>query len=135
MNREQRRRAEKDSDSALKYLKTPCTIAEAAQISRGVAEDVLKDYQNQTSPLQVSLSLQVEMLKSVLVSAGIITEEEMSKLYMQQVEEFNAMQQQMKEEDLNEEEAPAVSSDVKMGQVANDVEVQTVTDEEIIDEA
>ena len=67
MNREQRRNMSKKNEGALRYLQTPCTITEATQIARGVAEDVVAEYSQQNSPLQVAISLQVEILKEVVI--------------------------------------------------------------------
>lgn len=95
MNREQRRNMKRNGgEGELRYLKTPCTIAEAAQIARGVAEDVVTDYANSTSPLQVATSIQVELLKSIVMKAGLVTEEEFKSLYMEQAELLDKMRKE-----------------------------------------
>lgn len=100
----------------MKYLQSPCSITEAVQIARGVAEDVLTDYHNRTSHLQVAISLQIELLKELLIKSGIIDEDELKTLYIQKAEEFNAMQQEAmaenEEEDLDVEDHPKMSVDI-----------------------
>ncbi len=56
-------------------FKTPCTISEAVQIARGVSEDVVNHYHQSRSHLQVSQSIQVDLLKQVVIDAGLITED------------------------------------------------------------
>lgn len=91
MNRQQRRASEKTGD---KYLHTPCSIVEATQIARGVAEDVVADFSRQESHLKIAMSLQIEIIKEVLISSGLISEEEFRVRYMQKAEEFQRMQQE-----------------------------------------
>lgn len=123
MNREQRRRVKK-TDEELKYLNTPCTITEALQLARGVAEDVVSDYNSQQAPLHVAISLQVEILKEVVINAGLISEEKFRTLYMEKAEEFNRRQREM----LNEEEheygdAEESNNTTKVDFNVNDIEV------------
>lgn len=128
MNREMRRN--KSESGALKYLNTPCTITEATQISRGVAEDVVAEYASQVGHVQVSTSLQLEVIKEILINAGITTEEEIKEKYILRAEEFNRMQEklrkeaQMKAEDIAVEEED--SSNPKMDIKMNDIEVTKI---------
>lgn len=115
MNREQRRNMEK-SGGALQYLNTHCTIAEAAQIARGVSEDVVADCNHQKSHLQVAVSLQIEILKDAVIRAGIMSEEEFFEMYMKKAEEFNKRQQEMASEYKN-------NNNPKMQMSIDDIEV------------
>lgn len=112
-NREQRRKMEKES-SAFKYLNSPCSINEAAQIARGVAEDVVSDYKNTTGHLQIAISLQLEVLKELLIKSGAINEDEFKERYIQRAEEFNKLQQaaMSKEETDGTEQTPKMSASV-----------------------
>ena len=124
MNRDQRRSLQKSKSvgGEMKYLNSPCTLTEAAQIARGVAEDVVTDYQKHTSPLQVSMSLQIELIKDILFKNGIITEEEFHQMYIESAEEFQKTQEKYlaeKEEDpeendgsLDEENSPKMAANV-----------------------
>lgn len=121
MNRQQRRTMEKKGAQTqageLRYLQTPCTIAEAAQIARGVAEDVMTDYNRQESHLKIAMSLQIEILKDIVISAGLITEEEFRAKYMQRAEEFNKMQQEAM---LRASEESEESEDMPIMQMSTD---------------
>ena len=132
MNREQRRsmaNGSKKADGALKYLESPCSITEAVQIARGVAEDVVADYNQQTRPLNVSISLQMEIMKSVLISSGLITEDEFKARYIAMAEDFNKRQEEMiakdTEEEETEEDTPQTPYNPTMSATAGDVEIKT----------
>ena len=116
MNREERRKLgiNKETSEKLDYLNTPCTLTEAVQISRGVAEDVLKEYHKNYSPLQISWSIQVDILKNVLIENGLITEDKFRSMYMERVSEIKDTQNQ------------SIESDPKMDIVPNDIEVKKV---------
>lgn len=116
MNRAERRSLgiSKQTADGVDRLNEPCTISEAVQISRGVAEDVLSDYRRASANLQIALSLQVEILRALCIEAGIFTEEKFKELYEKRVEEFNNMQSSM----LGREENP------KMECKPSDVEVR-----------
>lgn len=123
MNREQRRSKGRQISEELQYLNTPCTITEAAQIARGVAEDVLADYQNHVGYAQVAMSIQVEVIKEILFSSGLVTEDKFKEEYIKRAEEFNKLQKSVlnvTEEDAKEETSPRV--EVK----PNDIEVRKV---------
>lgn len=79
-------------------FKTPCTISEAVQIARGVSEDVVNHYHQSRSHLQVSQSIQVDLLKQVVIDSGLITEEEFHKRYLQKAQEIMEMQEKAKSE-------------------------------------
>lgn len=99
-------------------LNTPCTITEAVQISRGVAEDVLAEYQANQQNYQISLSIQVELLKRLVLSKGLISEEEFHGQYMEEVKKIQDMQMKMREESNPSAENP------KMDIQATDIDVQ-----------
>lgn len=122
MNREHRRNMKKNgAGGELRYLNTPCSITEAAQIARGVAEDVVADYANHSRHLQVAISIQVEMLKEIVMKAGLITEEEFREMYMRHAEELNRLQQEVAaQEEEAEDDTP------KMEVSVSDVEVKKV---------
>lgn len=121
MNREQRRSMNKNGGE-LRYLQTPCTITEATQIARGVAEDVVAEYIQQNSPLQVAISLQVEILKEVVIEAGLITEDQFREMYMEKAMEFNQRQKKAFEES-NTEDSESGESSPKMDLKISDIEV------------
>lgn len=123
MNREQRRELErqgvsKETVNKFDAMQSPCTIAEAIQLSRATAEDVLMDYAMKNRPLQVSLALQVEILKETLIKAGMIREDFFERVYKQKIEEFN---QKQKERFEKEEETPETT---KMSVQSNDIQVK-----------
>lgn len=93
MNRKERRQNNKFN--ANEVLNKPCTLTEVVQVSRGVVQDELDNYARRTSPLQVSMSLQIEILKSLVIKSGLITEEEFKKIYIEKAEEFNQRQKEM----------------------------------------
>ena len=122
MNREQRRsmaNGSKKADGALKYLESPCSITEAVQIARGVAEDVVTDYEKRTRSLQVAISLQLDIMKKLMIEKGMITEEEFKSLYLAAAEDFKRRH----EEALNQqrEETP---EEPKMSVSAGNIEVE-----------
>ncbi len=122
MNREQRRNMSKKSDGALRYLQTPCTITEATQIARGVAEDVVAEYSQQNSPLQVAISLQVEILKEVVIGSGLITEDQFREKYMEKAVEFNQRQKEAFEA-AKSEDSDHEDNSPKMEVSVSDIEV------------
>lgn len=121
MNREERRNLgiSKETSESLAKFEAPCTIKETIQISRAAAQDAVEEaligYQKRTSPLQVAISLQVEILKDAIIKAGIISEEEFRNIYMEKAEEFNQMQRDYR--DL-QEDSP------KMGLTASGIDVK-----------
>lgn len=130
MNRAERRQLSKGNkkvNSDLKYLNTSVSLAEAVQIARGVAEDVVSDYQQRSKPLQVVTSLQLELIKDIIIKAGLITEEEYHKRYVEQVEEFNAMQRAaLGEEEEKEEESSVEDNSPKIDAKVSDIEVTKI---------
>lgn len=141
MNREQRRKAGINGDKLVSkgQLNSPCTITEAVQIARGVAEDVITDYNHQQSHLQIAISLQIEILKDVVIKSGLITEEDFRRMYNEKAEEFNKMQkaayeQAIAEESevediLSESESESPTEKVKSPQMtlkSNDVELKVM---------
>lgn len=72
-----------------KRLNSYATLTEVVQIARATAEDSVTDYhRNNAMPVRTALSLQVEMLKSLLVSKGIVTEDELKQTYNEEVVRF-----------------------------------------------
>ena len=72
-----------------KRLNSYATLTEVVQIARATAEDSVTDYhRNNAMPVRTALSLQVEMLKSLLMSKGIVTEDELKQTYNEEVVRF-----------------------------------------------
>lgn len=92
MNREQRRNLDIRKEGV---LNTPATLTEVVQVAMGVAQEEIENYARSTSPLQVSVSLQIEVLKSILVKKGVMTEEEFKELYLKEAEDFNKRQMEV----------------------------------------
>lgn len=111
MNRENRRKHGLPKMSKEDILNTPCTLTEVVQVSRGVVQDEIDNYVRRTSPVQVSLSIQVEILKSIVIGSGLITEEEFKKLYMEKAEDFNRRQKEMLEKVEESKVATEMASD------------------------
>lgn len=93
MNREQRRKMNK-SGGELKYLNKTCTLSDASQIARGVAEEMISEYDYQSKHVQISISLQLELIKDILIEKGIVSEEEFKERYLAKAKEFEAMQKE-----------------------------------------
>ena len=72
-----------------KRLNSYATLTEVVQIARATAEDSVTDYhRNNAMPVRTALSLQVEMLKSLLMSKGIVTEDDLKQTYNEEVIRF-----------------------------------------------
>lgn len=97
-------------------MNSPVTITESVQIARGVAEDVVEDYHKTQGNVQLAISIQLEILKDIVVSAGLITAEEFKERYMNKAKEIQELQMKM----MNEVK-PEVSADMKVQ--AGDVEI------------
>ena len=96
MNREERRKLMKSGMSKgsigdIDRLNSPCTIVEAVQLATGVVDDALEDYQRRHSPIQLSMSIQIEILKDLVIKSGLITEEEYHARFLKQVDEVQQM--------------------------------------------
>lgn len=99
-------------------MSSPCSISEAVQISRGVVEDAIADYHRNQGNVQLSMSIQIEIIKELIFSSGMITEEEFRQRYMDKAKELQQIQEQrMRGED------PDVTTSMKVE--AGDVEVKT----------
>lgn len=104
MGRKERRDLErkgvsKETAKKVDALNTPCTILEAIQLAEGVVEDALTTYKANTVPLTVSHTLHIQVMKNLLISKGLITEEEFMKLYMEEAEHYKAEQLRFQEEE------------------------------------
>lgn len=99
-------------------MNSPCTITEAVQIARGVAEDVVSDYHSNQYNIQMSMSLQIEILKEIVISAGMITEEEFRDRYMKKAEEIQKLQM----ERMKKAEDSGITD---MRSEAGDIEIKT----------
>lgn len=138
MNREEKRRLEKNGvsketiDKLNKYEK-PCTVLEVVKLSRAVAEDVaneyLEDYRKRSSGTIIALTLQLEILKKLVIEKELISEEEFQSMYEESAKEFEEKQREyfnamMKAESemlqVNEETndiKPSVTFDCNVGPV------------------
>jgi len=122
MNREQRRNisgGNKKIDDNLKYLDSPVTITEAVQIARGVAEDVVNDYHRSAGTVQVAFSLQLEVIKELLISSGMISEDDFRAKYIQQTEVYQKMQEEILSKDIRESNVPKM--EVRPGNIGVEV--------------
>ena len=95
MGRKERRDLErqgfsKETARKADALNSPCTVLEAVQLAQGVVEDKLTEYKASTVPLTVSHTLHIEVMKEVLISKGLVTEEEFKDLYMKAAERYQA---------------------------------------------
>lgn len=97
MNREQRRKSgiSKEQADKLEQLNKPCTVVEVVQLAQGVADDKIQVYHNNVNPIIVSLSIQLEVLKDMLFSSGIVDEEEFIKKFNDRVEDFNRSKEEV----------------------------------------
>lgn len=73
-------------------LQSPCTISECVQISRGVVEDAISEYHQNHGNVQLSISIQLEILKEIVFKSGMITEEDFRKKYMEKAQELQRLQ-------------------------------------------
>lgn len=106
-------------------MQSPCTISECVQISRGVADDAIADYHQKQGNVQLSISIQVEIIKELLYSSGMITEEDFKKRYLEKAKELQKIQEeriaQIQRE--SQEANPDVSASMT-GEVG-DIEIKT----------
>lgn len=103
MNRQERRELEKngvskDTIEKLGIYTKPATIAEVIQLARASAEDVcgemLEDYRKRSSGIIMAMTLQLELLKELVISKGMITEEEFEEKYLNAAKEFEDKQRE-----------------------------------------
>ena len=103
MNREERRNLEKNGVSKetidkLNKYDQPCTILEVVKLARAIAEDVanesLEDYRRRSTGTIIALTLQVEMLKRILVENNLITAEEFQSQYEEEAKLFEEKQRE-----------------------------------------
>ena len=126
MNRAERRSLSKQGASQetidkMQAFQSPCTIAEAVQISRGVADDAIADYHRNQLNVQLAMSLQIEILKEIIFSSGMMTEEEFKVKYMQKAKEIQESQAKMVEEQMSSSQDDGITS---MKVEAGDVEIK-----------
>ena len=121
MNRAQRRAAEKSgAKNPADYLQSSCTITEAVQIARGVAEDAINDYHNDQKNNLIAMHIQLDILRELVISKGLISEDEFREMYSKRVDDLNKEVAAMREKQLSEAQA-----DAKMEVTAGDVEIKT----------
>lgn len=106
MNREEKRKLKKQGLSEkgisdLEYLTTPCTLAEAVQVARGVVEDALTDYNEKyTARLRSTViiqSIHIEVMKNIILDKGILTEEEYKELLSVESRKYEERQRELQE--------------------------------------
>ena len=122
MNREERRSmksqgASEETIEKLGAYNSPCTIAEAVQIARASAEDVLEDYHRNQGTAYLAMSIQIELLKEVIFSSGMIKEEEFRERYMKKAREIQESQMNQARE------AKEESGITEMKLSANEIEI------------
>lgn len=121
-NRSQAREMAKQfgKQDAERYRKTldamnkPCTLSEAVQVARGVAEDISKDAVNgmydQVQPVLVSTSLQIELIKRILIEHNIVTKDEFNSMLESDIKKFNEERKEfLKSKGVNPDEVPDVT--------------------------
>lgn len=94
MNRQDKRNLKKKglSEKAiqeLEVLSTPCTIAEAVQVARGVVDDAMKDYHARLGSLAVVQTLHIEVMKNLLIEKGLVTKEDYEVLLNDQAKKYD----------------------------------------------
>lgn len=132
MNREERRKLgiTKETSDKLENLKSPCTILEAIELSQGVADDAITNYHKSINPIIVSLSLQVEVLKSMLFSDGcaessILLEHKFNELFKERAAEYNKQKEEAfskLKENVAKQSKDMPSTDVNVSDVEMKVE-------------
>lgn len=103
-------------------MQSPCTITEAVQIARGVAEDVLTDYHRSQGNMLLSMTIQIDILKELAISSGMITEEEFRNKYMEKAKEIQKMQNDRIAEALSKDPEVTAAMETKAGDVEIKVE-------------
>lgn len=68
---------------------TPCTVAEAAQISLAAAKDTVEAYTGDVNKVVIQQTLMISTMKSLLISKGVFTEEEFNSEYTEQAKSYN----------------------------------------------
>ena len=135
INREDRRNlikqgASKETVDRMSLLSRPCTYRDALEISRASAEDVcrglLHDYSKDMLGSFASIVLQLEILKEVVLKAGLITEEEFETKYALAADKFEEEQRdfhkQLKNQQVSAEDVPEGDAKFSMTNVS-DIEV------------
>lgn len=108
----------KDRKNTGGSLDSPCTLAEALQIANAVVADYMTTYQQQKAPLELSLAIQVDVLKFLLIKNGILDEKEFVNLCNKKMAEIR---------DMNEK--PTEEPELKMEVRAGEVEVKKLQEE------
>lgn len=121
MNRAERRNlmkqgASKKTVSEIDQYNSPCTLAEAVQISRAAAEDVIADYHRSVGAAQLATAIQVDLLKNILIEKGILDEEEFKSMYIEQARAISDMQK-------SPQDPEEVKSSTEMPMNVNDLEI------------
>lgn len=121
MNREDKRKLKKQglSDEAIKemeLLTSPCTLTEAVQVSRGVAQDVIQDYHERSvskiGSVVVLQTIHIEVLKNILISKELITESEYEDLLKTASDEYNARKKELSEEDPDDADIASLDDNI-----------------------
>lgn len=119
MNREERRELKKKGASEetiakLEALRQPCTVGEAVQLARAASEDVcgemLDIYKRDSSSLMMAMTLQIELLKDIVISSGLISQEEFDKRYTDSAKEFEEKQREYLKARVESENSKATSA-------------------------
>lgn len=101
-------------------LNSPCTIKEAVQIARAVAEDVITEYLQKFSQVQMAISLQVETLKEELFTQEVISEDKFKERLLVKASEAEEMKKKLYEQKMKEFE----DNHTRLSMDANDIEVE-----------
>ena len=89
----------KETIEKLNQYDKPCTILETVKLSRAIAEDVVteafEEYRRASTGTIVALTLQVELLKKLMIEKfDVITEEELQSMYQKEAEVFEEKQRE-----------------------------------------
>lgn len=120
-----RKGATKETVDRLAEFEKPAKLKEVLSISRAVAQDVaseyVEDYRRRSAGVIMATTLQLELLKKLVIEKGLITEEEFNKQYEVAAAEFEEAQRKYVEDQLKnamkQDSAPQVSAKMDMNPV------------------
>jgi len=63
------------------FMKKLCNVGQAVEVAKAAAADAVEDYHKQNFGLLASISVNIELLKSILFANNLITEEQYSEKF------------------------------------------------------
>lgn len=112
-------------------LNMPCTIKDVLRICEANVSDAIKNYHNNLNPMIISVSLQLEIIKKILIDSNLITEEKYNEIFKEKLDEFNADRKAILEEIEKSKKETADDTDAKVEMKAEDSEVTILKKEEV----